>query len=648
MKHPFESELERLARTLTDQFGVQVVCQGEQAFTDGTKIVIPSLPEPMEQALERMMLGYLDHEMAHVAFSDFKAAEEFEQKHPGCLGLLNVIEDALIERKAMDRWPGVRRNLDMLFKQIRGRVAQLITQREPFDRFCTAVYLRLCHHKDMMGLESELAGFDDLIARFPLIHDTREAATLAEAILERWLKSQTQQQTAQQPQVPEEGNDSQPQANRSAGSNTSTGNGQGAESHSNPQTPPANGDGDESSQANGARRDPNQTSSAGDQKMPTSDTECSGQKGQQRQKSGSGGLPGHDATPEPVTARDNEDVAKESGGSCIAGIGGGGLSGNTLISDAVAEAIAEQVAGFDTSRQYRPFTRQHDRIEVVSGAKPAEVEALLETGKDTVRRLRRGLTNALRAAEKRWWRDDQIRGELSPRTLHRLCMDRPRLDIFRTRSVVQGKSTAVSILLDASGSMSRRKMEVARSAMRALLEALGDLKIATEALIFTTGNLVDMNLAMQQTGLDAGELRNRYGRMSNLEIGLVKQFGEPVKAALSRLPSVQGSGLTPLGEAMQITAARLIHRRETRRILLVLTDGKAGCEGGSDPATAHAQDMATRITKAGIELIGVGILDENIREVVAEAIVIQTLEELPAQLCKLLGRTLTKGLKHVG
>ena len=63
--NPFESQLERLARTLTEQFGVKVVCQGDNAWTDGKQIVLPSVPEPMDEGLERMMVGYLDHEMAH-------------------------------------------------------------------------------------------------------------------------------------------------------------------------------------------------------------------------------------------------------------------------------------------------------------------------------------------------------------------------------------------------------------------------------------------------------------------------------------------------------------------------------------------------------------------------------------------------------
>lgn len=105
--HPFESQLERLARTLTEQFGVLVTCQGENAWTDGRQIMLPSVPEPMDEGLERMMLGYLDHEMAHVAFSDFQVVGEFMKMHPGREGLLNVVEDALIERRAMERLPGV-------------------------------------------------------------------------------------------------------------------------------------------------------------------------------------------------------------------------------------------------------------------------------------------------------------------------------------------------------------------------------------------------------------------------------------------------------------------------------------------------------------------------------------------------------------
>ena len=92
--NPFEGQLERLARTLTDQFGVKLICQGEEAWTDGSRIVLPSLPEPMDDGLERMIVGFLDHEMAHVAFSDFKIVREFSKKNPGYEAMLNAIGTA--------------------------------------------------------------------------------------------------------------------------------------------------------------------------------------------------------------------------------------------------------------------------------------------------------------------------------------------------------------------------------------------------------------------------------------------------------------------------------------------------------------------------------------------------------------------------
>ena len=106
--------------------------------------------------------------------------------------------------------------------------------------------------------------------------------------------------------------------------------------------------------------------------------------------------------------------------------------------------------------------------------------------------------------------------------------------------------------------------------------------------------------------------------------------------------------MTPLGEAMAIGARRLVDRRESRKVMLVLTDGKAGCEGSSPAGSHHAQHVASLITKSGIELVGVGILDESVRTIVEDAIVVYELEDLPAQLSKLLSRTLKKGLCHVG
>lgn len=646
--NPFENQLERLARTLTEQFGVTVVCQGDQAYTDGKTIVLPSLPEPLEADLERMMVGFLDHEMAHVAFSDFKQIKRFNRKHSGFEAMLNVVEDALIEKLAMQRWPGVRVNLDALFRQVRGRVLNILQQAGPFRRFCTSVYLKLSHHTDMLGLDGELRGYEDLLDRYPQVATTRDSAKLSEQLLKRWLHRRLKQPQApafpsptDEPpsSSPEPGGQADDELNEPAPPSSEPDSGAEAATDGNAaNATEEEPDGGGKSPNDGDTADadePDSEGSAGD--APESEEETS------PTSQGEASAPGDQSTP-PSDSQSTEETDLDP--AEIAALTEGARG--SLISDAVLESIAETIAEIDTSQQYRPYTRKHDRIEVVETASDPAVEELLGRNVDAVRRLRRGLANALRAAEKRWWHEDQVRGELSPKTLHRLAMDRPSLDIFRRRASVQGRSTAVSIVLDASGSMTTQKMDVARDAMRVLLDALHDLKIPTEAFTFTTGDQLDVNKAAAEMGIQPQDIVRRFTRFSNLEIGLIKQFDDSVKIALKRLPTIQGTGLTPLGEAMEIGASRLIVRSESRKITLVLSDGRAGCEGSGAAAHLHAQHIAERITKAGIELIGVGIQDQSLCAVVTDTIVVKEISELPTQLCRLLGRTLKKGLRHVG
>jgi len=617
--NPFESQLERLARTLTDQFGVQVVCQGDEAWTDGKQIMLPSLPEPLDEPLERMIVGYLDHEMAHVAFSDFGTVKEFSEKHPGHEAMLNVVEDALIEQRAMRRWPGVRANLDAMFAQIRDRIMALAAHRDAFGRFCTAIYLKLAHYGDMLGMEADVVGYEDLLDEFRHVHDTRDSAELAGRLLLRWLAKQPP--TA--PQQPSPGGE-----NSQDTGETQTRDSRAA-AQSSADSAGAPGPARDDSAKEEAAQAPHAGNDADGDPEPAGGTEDDGEPGKRTAP-----------TPQQESAPKDGDGA---GAHCARGAGG-----TSVITQALAEAIAEQVARLGGDEEYRVFTKQFDRLAVVPVANEHDVQEMLGEHGDVVRRLRRGLANALRSAEKRWWRGDQLRGELSPRGLHRLCLDRPQLDVFRTRAMVQGRATAVSIVLDASGSMTTNKMDVARDALRVLLQALDDLKVATEAITFTTGN--DTNVMKQATehGGDPNVLRQRFSRIANLEIGVVKPFSEPTKQALRRLPSIKGTGLTPLGEAMQIAARRIAPRSENRRIMLVLTDGRAGCESNDGAAVKHAGHVANHIESAGIELIGVGILDDSLRAIVADTIVVHALEDLPAQLCKLLGRTLKKGLRYVG
>ncbi|MCB9851908.1 MAG: VWA domain-containing protein [Phycisphaerales bacterium] len=638
------------------------MCQGDNAYTDGRQIVLPSLPDPMDPPLERMIIGYLDHEASHVVWSDFDEVAKFNRKFPGCEAMLNVVEDALIEKRAMQRWPGVRANLDALFKHVKRHVHNALRKASPFRRFCTAVYLKLSHHTDMLGLGKETVGYEDLLDQFPQVGTTAESAALSEKLLQRWLREQRRSQSKKPPQEPltdtgeDQFTDSETDSGADAGQPSQPGqrdskaNGSGADDDgATLKDPPA---GDEHSEAPSSDpADADQESSTDGRIESQSDAGSDGADEFDNACAGSvaNSNANDDVSPAPASTPENSDD-DDDGDLDAAEIAqlvdsDGDVS---LVTEVVTDGIQRAIAKVDNDRHYRVLTTKHDRIEVVPRAATAEVESLLNRGVDEVRRLRRGLANALRSAEKRWWREEQPRGSLSPRTLHRLCVDRPSLDIFRTRAVVQGKSTAVSIVLDASGSMTPSKMSVARDAVRVLLQALSDLNIPAEAFTFTTGDLSGVLSAAGQSVSDTQKLKNRFTRISNLEIGLIKRFEDSVKTAIERLPSIRGTGLTPLGEAMEIGARRLIVRPETRKIQLVVTDGRPACEGSDIACLAHACDMAERITRAGIELIGVGAVDDSLQQIIKNTIVVNRIEDLPAQLCKLLGRTLKKGVQRVG
>ena len=77
-----------------------------------------------------------------------------------------------------------------MFAQVRDRVVSLAAKRDAFGRFCTAVYLKLAHHRDMLGMEAEVVGYEDLLNEFPGVRNTRDSADLADRLLVRWMAKQ--------------------------------------------------------------------------------------------------------------------------------------------------------------------------------------------------------------------------------------------------------------------------------------------------------------------------------------------------------------------------------------------------------------------------------------------------------------------------
>lgn len=115
--------LASVASAMSRQYGVKVICQGNQAKTDGKTITIPTIASNDEN-YDVLCRGYIDHETGHIRFTKFSALYGRGLNNVGSFkhSLWNIYEDVYIERKMGEYFPGCKTNLmnlqDVVFKEV--------------------------------------------------------------------------------------------------------------------------------------------------------------------------------------------------------------------------------------------------------------------------------------------------------------------------------------------------------------------------------------------------------------------------------------------------------------------------------------------------------------------------------------------------
>ncbi len=113
----YNRSLPLLAAALSDQRNIKVEIGGNRAFTDNRTIYLPALSLDADESLLGVARGFLDHESAHVLFSEFNALNN-AQLTPLEKFLANCVEDVRIEALMADRYPGSARNLRETAKHV--------------------------------------------------------------------------------------------------------------------------------------------------------------------------------------------------------------------------------------------------------------------------------------------------------------------------------------------------------------------------------------------------------------------------------------------------------------------------------------------------------------------------------------------------
>ena len=197
-------------------------------------------------------------------------------------------------------------------------------------------------------------------------------------------------------------------------------------------------------------------------------------------------------------------------------------------------------------------------------------------------------------------------GKLNTNMLHRLSIGNS--NVFRKKVDKQGIDTEIVLAIDMSGSMENdNKAIMASKALYAVIVSLRKLPGVLSSIIgFYDDDILD--------------ILRPYDRVT-----------PKIK--------ITASGCTLCGEALMQAMQRFTSSPESRKIVLMLTDGASGNHLYFEEAILHAK-------RTGVEFLGIGIMDSDIKRYLQEeeCCVIDELRQLAPEMFRMLRNKLFGGI----
>ena len=179
MNHPLKNALPIVAAAYGEKFGVKVLIQGQDAFTDGERIVIPTA-NPDDPHYQQIAWGYLAHEAAHIRHTNFDMVQKASSK-PIRKALLNIIEDVRIENELAKDYTGTRRSISQVIEYMVDTQQMCVPEQpEPASNLQAWLLFRLrCHFLGQKALTPLYQAVDERVRQlFPAAAMSRLSAML--------------------------------------------------------------------------------------------------------------------------------------------------------------------------------------------------------------------------------------------------------------------------------------------------------------------------------------------------------------------------------------------------------------------------------------------------------------------------------------
>ncbi|AXI55399.1 cobaltochelatase subunit CobT [Sulfitobacter sp. JL08] len=303
----------------------------------------------------------------------------------------------------------------------------------------------------------------------------------------------------------------------------------------------------------------------------------------------------------------------------------------------------------DADPNYTVYLSDHDEeIAAEDLAEPVELERLrayldqqLEPLKGAVSRLANKLQRRLQAQQNRSWEFDREEGILDAGRLARVVASPTTPLSFKVEKDTEFRDTVVTLLLDNSGSMRGRPISIAAICADVLARTLERCNVKVEILGFTTrawkgGQAREAWLANGRPG--------QPGRLNDLRHIIYKSADAPWRRTRPNLGLMMKEGLLKEnidGEALEWAHRRMQGRAESRKILMVISDGAPVDDStlSVNPANyleKHLRDVIAMVERRrAVELLAIGI-GHDVTRYYDRAVTITDVEQLAGAMTEQL------------
>lgn len=666
--------------------GVSVTQMGMQAYVRyhprTMKPIVVNIPYVPDNASEDLLIavqGFIDHEVAHVLFSEPKYIKMAQEAKVS--GLYGIIEDTFIERRMKSIYAGSKANLTQTWQFVQERIVNPEIEKAKGNPDPGALFgailvplMRLWSgQKELKSIvDPYLPALDthikvigqDLIDRLAEVTNSEDGFKLAVAMhnrleeLQRRVDEEREEKRKREETLKRssKGSSTSKTADDVEDSVESTGD------DSDEGSPSFSADGDSEKDAGtGSADDPGEKE--GD--IKPDDSEVGHNDGAEVEEDGESekfGSGEHKADePETEDAEDasdtdsaDEDDSSESGATPLS---------STLDSlkaafdkakdlDTVMDSlITSEVKKALSMAKYRPFTKDLDVIEEFKPKCSPELQqrrldAIEAEVASHIAPLQRHLERCIAAKSHSRMIPGHRSGRINPTALHRIATGDERL--FRRKHISRTKNAAVSLVVDLSGSMGGQKIELAIQSAFAMSASLDRLNITHEVIGFTTVMLPTSTKDGTSVYDTLRELTTATGshpsRIEPIYMPIFKSFNSRLtserRRAFASYKEISLRNNTD-GEAVEYAARRLAGRTEARKIMIVLSDGQPHAGPGDHLEQAwHLRETVKRLDNAGIETFGIGIMDGSVADFYPRYVVINSLDDLPKTVMQQLERLL--------